>query len=116
MARMTPMVPPASQIVHPKMLRAESESGRKPLADLRPHVGRLVNRALELAGISKQDASFQMHYADQGSVSRWCSGLERPAFDKLFTIAGFKVAYVQALAEHDAQFDVTTVITIKRVA
>lgn len=97
-------------------LRSEAKTDRKELADLRPVIGSLVDRALVLAGISKQEAAYRMHYANQGTVSRWCSGLERPAFDKLFTLAGFKTAYVLAIAEGDSQIEVTTAITIKRVA
>lgn len=102
--------------LHPQMLRMESEGASKKLADLRPTIGRLVARALELAGISKQDAAYRMKYSDAGTVSRWCSGTERPAFDKLFTIEGFEIAYVLAIAERNAQIEVTTAITIRRVA
>jgi len=98
------------------MLRAESEGLRKPLADLRPLIGQLIERALTLAGISKQDAAWRMNYSDAATVSRWCSGTERPAFDKLFTIDGFKAAYMLALAEQDPQIETTTVITIRRIA
>lgn len=103
--------------VHPQMLRAELRSKAKAdckkLADLRPLVGLLVARAFQLMGITKQDAAFRMLYDDPGTVSRWCSGTERPLFDKLFTIDGFKAAYIQAIAEGEPQrFDVT--ITIGR--
>lgn len=102
--------------VHPQMLRGDSEGERKKLADLRPTIGQLVARAFQLMGVSKQDAAWRMHYDDPGTVSRWCSGTERPAFDKLFTIAGFRAAYILAMAEDDPQIDATTVITIRRVA
>ena len=103
------------------MLRAESEGDRKNLAD-RLVVGRLVERAFELMGISKQDAAYRLHYADAGTISRWCSGTERPLFDKLFTLRGvegrdgFTVAYVRALAEFEPAIEVTTTITIRQVA
>lgn len=105
--------------VHPQMLRAElraeAKGDRKKLADLRPVVGLLVARAFQLMGITKQDAAWRMHYDDPGTVSRWCSGRERPLFDKLFTIEGFRAAYIQAIAEGDPQrFDV--VITIRKIA
>lgn len=117
---MSPIVPDRLADVHPKMLRAElrvkAKDDRKPLADLRPAIGLLVERALILAGVSKQDAAYQMHYADQGTVSRWCSGLERPAFDKLFTIDGFEIAWVLAIAERNRQIVVETIVTIRRSA
>jgi hypothetical protein len=99
--------------IRPRMAKAD----RKPLADLRPVIGRLVDRALVLADISKQVASADMGYADQATVSRWCSGVERPAFDKLFTLPGFEVAWVLAIAERNkGQIEATTVITIRRIA
>ena len=106
--------------VHPQMLAAQlrpaAKADRKELADLRPVIGQLVNRALELCGITKQDAAFRMGYSDAGTDSRWCSGVERPAFDKLFTIDGFKIAYVLALAEQDGRIEVETVVKIRRTA
>lgn len=98
--------------LHPQMAKAD----RKPLADLRPKIGQLVDRALVLAGVSKQDAAYRMQYADAGTVSRWCSGLERPAFDKLFTIDGFEAAYVQAIAERNPRIRVQTTITLEKSA
>jgi hypothetical protein len=106
--------------VHPQMVRAglrdEAKADRKNLVDLRTEIGRLVERALQLLGISKQDAAWRMNYTDAGAVSRWCAGSERPLFDKLFTIDGFKIAYVLALAEKDEQIEVETVLKIKRIA
>lgn len=90
---------------HPQMLRVESESDRKKLA-----VGRRVERALELLGITKQAAAFAMGYADSGVVSRWCTAVERPLFDKLETIDGFENAYVQALAEKNPRFEILILI------
>jgi hypothetical protein len=96
------------------MLRAEAKADRQELADLRPVIGRLVERAITLMGISKQQAAFAMHYADAGAVSRWCSGTERPLFDKLFALQGFVPAYLTAIAEDDPSIDITTTIKIRR--
>jgi transcriptional regulator with XRE-family HTH domain len=96
--------------VHPKMLRADGESDRKKL------VGRRVERALSLARLTQQEAAYAMGYADQGVVSRWCSGLERPHFDKLYALDGFTIAWVLALAEGTPEIDVETTIRIRRVA
>jgi hypothetical protein len=102
--------------VHPQMLRAESEGDRKEVADLRQVIARLVGRAFELMGITKQDAAYRMGYQDPGTVSRWCSATERPLFDKLFSLDGFEVAYVLAIAERHSRMDVQTTITVKRIA
>ncbi len=113
---MSATVPDRLAGVHPKMLRAQSEGHRKDLADLRLVIGILVARTFELMGITKQDAAYRMQYRDAGTISRWCSGTERPLFDKLFTIDGFEVAYVLAIAERNQQIEVTTVVTIRRTA
>lgn len=102
--------------VHPQMLRVGIEHDRKKLADLRSFIGARVERALALAGVSKQDAAFRMGYADQGAVSRWCSGLERPLFDKLFLIDGFPDAWIVALAEQNSRMEVVTEIRVRRTA
>ena len=93
--------------VHPQMLRAESESDRKKL------VGRDVERSLALLGVSQKDAAFRMGYSDQGTVSRWCAGTERPHFDKLEAIEGFDEAWLRAKAERSARVKVRTVIEIQ---
>jgi hypothetical protein len=119
---MAPTIPDRLADVHPLMLRAElrteAKAERKELADLRPAIGQLVERAFELMSprLTKQDAAYRMRYDDPGTVSRWCAGKERPCFDKLFAIPGFKVAYVLAMAEQDPAIDVTTTITIRKVA
>jgi hypothetical protein len=95
--------------VHPQMLRADSDGHRKKVAER-------VERALQLVGLSKQDAAYQMGYSDAGTISRWCSGAERPLFDKLFAIEGFEDAYLVALAERNPRMAVETVITVRRTA
>lgn len=109
-------VPKGVATGHPQTPAAKAKPDPQNLADLRPAIGRLVERALVLAGVSKQEAAYRMHYSDAGTVSRWCNGIERPLFDKLFTIAGFQAAYVQAIAEQHPDFEVTTEIKIRRVA
>ena len=113
---MSPTIPDRLAGVHPKMLRAEHEGHRKDLADLRLVIGLLVARTFELMGITKQDAAYRMQYRDAGTISRWCSGTERPLFDKLFAIEGFEVAYVLAIAERNRSIEVATIVTIRRTA
>lgn len=95
--------------VHPQMLKVDSEGLRKKL-------GERVERALAIAGVTKQEAAFQMGYSDPGVVSRWCSAVERPLLDKLFLIVGFENAWLLALAEHNPNAEVTMHIAIKRTA
>ena len=95
--------------VHPKMLRVDGEGDRKKL------VGRDVERALALLGVSQKDAAYRMGYSDQGTVSRWCAGTERPHFDKLEQIDGFEEAYMKAKAERNPRVRMRTVIEIEDV-
>lgn len=97
--------------VHPKPLRVGGERDHKKLA-----VAKDVERALEVAGISKQEAAYQLGYADPGVVSRWCSGVERPLFDKLFALDGFLEAFIQVLAQHSPTMEVETLVRIRRRA
>lgn len=102
--------------VHPQMLRVGTDPDRKKFAELRPVIGRLVERALEIAGLSKQEAAFAMGYADSGVISRWCSGAERPLFDKLFAIDRFEDAWLVALAERNPRAQVVTQVLLQRSA
>lgn len=100
--------------VHPQMLRVASDSDRKKIAER-------VERTLELLGVSKQDAAFRMGYTDPGTVSRWCSGVERPHFDKLFVLINddgltFEDAWVIATAEKNPRMEVVTQIVMRRSA
>jgi hypothetical protein len=94
--------------VHPQMLRAGSEPDRKKLADL----GQSVERALELWGKSKQETAYALGYSDPGTVSRWCSGTERPHMEKLLALDGFEEAWIKARAEKNRRVIVRTVIEI----
>lgn len=71
-----------------KMLTMRGESLRKPVAD--PQVARVlgqaIERALERAGLTKQDAAFRMGYEDQSALSRWISGVESPQVARLWTL------------------------------
>jgi hypothetical protein len=109
--------------VHPKMLAAELRSGegdRKPLAETewRHRIGGLIERALELAHLTKQDVSFAMGYpaGDQSAISRWIAAVERPQFDKLFAVDRFYDAWVIASAEANPRVEVVTQIQIRRTA
>jgi len=107
--------------VQPQMIKADIEPDRKHLAalsetDRKRLVARTVERALEIAGVSKHDASYQMGYTDQGTVSRWCAAVERPLFDKLFIVEGFVEAFVVAIAEQHPGISAETVVRIRRRA
>jgi hypothetical protein len=100
------------------MLAITSEAVGKPLAgrDWRRHIGQTIERALELAHLTKQGVSGAMGYQDQGSLSRWISAVERPHFDKLFAVDRFYDAWVIACAESNPRLEVDTLIRVRRVA
>lgn len=104
--------------VQPQMLAATLDADRKPLADAdwRRHIGRTIDRALEIAGVTKQCMSAEMGYRDQGSLSRWIAGVERPHFDKLFAVDRFYDAWIIACAETNPRVEVETLVRIKKVA
>lgn len=106
--------------VHPKMLASTPRQSRKDSADeveARRAVGRLVVRALEIMGRSKQDVSFEMGYRDEGAtLSRWCSAVERPHFEKLRALKGFDEALIIAIAERNPNLEGEYLIRIKRPA
>lgn len=108
--------------VHPKMiaaqLRSDAKADRNPLAetDWRRQIGQTIERALTLAKLTKQDISHAMGYQDQSAVSRWIAGVERPLLDKLLAVDGFYDAWVIACAEANPRIEVTTVVTIRKVA
>ena len=92
---------------------SQAKAVRNPFAEA---LGAAIERALYLARITKQDASYRMGYGtNQAPLSRWISGTERPQFDKLWGIEGLRGPLVTALAEL-AGYDVTTKIEIRRTA
>lgn len=84
-------------------------------------MGAIVERAIELMKSTKYAAAIDMGYADQGVISRWCSGLERPHIDKLIGLPGFAGALIIALAERPeidplSIAEVQTVVKVRRRA
>ena len=81
-----------------------SESARNRVADPNRHrgTGRLLRRAFELLGVTQQDVSYRLGFADsnRSSVNRWLSGSEPADLDRLIEeIDGFREAYAEAILE-----------------
>lgn len=119
---MAPTIRDRMADVHPKMiaaqLRSDAKGDRNPLAetDWRRQIGQMIERALTLSGLTKQAISHAMGYQDQSAVSRWIAGVERPLLDKLLAVEGFYDGWVIACAEANPRIEVTTVVTIRKVA
>lgn len=96
-------------------LSLTGEGLRKPLADdyKRP-IGQAIERAIALAGMTKQQVAAEMGYENQAALSRWISGIETPQFAKLFAVKDLRAALVIALAEMAKDIDITTTISIRR--
>ena len=108
---MNPKITSALGDWHPKMLRVEPSEECKKLAEaIREQIGRDVERCFAMLGLTKQDAAYRMGYSDPGVVSRWCSGTERPLFDKLFAIEDFEDAWILIRARRNPRVRVRTVM------
>lgn len=101
-----------------KALTMRGESLRKPLAEdgMRRVIGGAIERALHLAGLTKQEVSYAMGYGEnQSPISRWIAGTETPQFAKLFAVARLKPALLVALAELDQDnVEIRTQIIVRR--
>jgi hypothetical protein len=100
-----------------KPLAMRGESLRNSLADdLKRPIGLAIDRAIVLAGLTKQDVAFRMGYADQSALARWIAGVETPQFAKLFIVVELRAPLVIALAELSDDVQIVTTISIRRTA
>lgn len=84
-------------------------------SEWRQKVGAAVARTFQLAGLTMKEAAVLLD-RDQGQVSRWVSGAERPQLDALFAVEQLREPLVIALASLTQTIDVTTTISIRRSA
>lgn len=98
------------------------ESLRKKLAEpsddaARVALGSAIERALQLAGMTKVQAAQEMGYGEnQAPVSRWIAGIETPQFAKLFAVKQLRQPLVIALAELADGIEIVTQLTVRRRA
>jgi hypothetical protein len=79
------------------------EGPRKKFADedVCRAIGRAIERALNLAGMQKGEAAFEMGYGqNQAPLSRWIAGEDTPQLARLFAVARLRGPLVIALAEY----------------
>lgn len=98
-------------------LRPTDEADRKPLAvvDWKRRMGLAIERALVLANMTKQEASFAMGYPDQSAISRWIAGTEPTQWHKLMAVDSLRPWIPVAIAEQ-AGAEVQTTVIVRRTA
>jgi hypothetical protein len=62
-------------------------------------LGRIVERAIAISGLTKDQAAREMGYANASVISRWFSGDEQPSLSRLWAVPSLHVGLVIALAE-----------------
>lgn len=88
----------------------------KPLAvEWKRRMGIAIERALVLANLTKQEASFQMGYPDQSALSRWIAGTEPTQWHKLMAIDALRPWIAVAIAEQSG-VEVQTTVIVRRLA
>lgn len=103
--------------------RLENLPLRQAKADLknldrswREQVGRAIQRAFSLAGITQKEAAALLN-RDQAQVARWIAGAERPQIDALFSVEPLRQPLVVAFAELAGDgVEVITEIRVRRIA
>lgn len=96
---MCPTLPDRFHATQRKMRVDPREPDHKPLVDDRRWLGRIVEDALELIRMTKQDAAYRLGYRDQSAVSRWIAGIEHAPIARLFRVLGpnFQRAFAHEL-------------------
>lgn len=80
-------------------------------------MGKAVQRALSLAGLSQKEGWALLGHNDGAQLNRWIHGQERPQFDALFAVESLRQPLVVALAElAGAGVEINTSIVIRRSA
>lgn len=73
------------------------ETARKVFSDA--YLGRVVERAIALAGLTKDQAGREMGYANASTISRWLSGEESVQLGRVWAVEALRMPLIQALAE-----------------
>lgn len=99
-----------SEIARPVMAKADLTNREV----WRTRVGRAVQRAFSLAGLTQQQAA-DLIQRDRAQVARWASGGERPQLDALFAVETLRQPLIQAFSEL-AGADVEITVRLRRPA
>lgn len=97
-----------------KLARATLRGESRPKFLGAVNLGRVVERAFQLAGLTKDQARLHMEYADGSTVSKWIANEEPPNLARLWSVDVLRIPLVQALAEESQSIEVKTLIEIRR--
>lgn len=100
-----------------RMAKADLRNPEMPAetADWRAQIGRALDRARLLAGMSLKEFADAIG-RDERQIARWINGTERPQLDAMFSVKELRGPMVVALAELSETVDVQTTITVRRTA
>lgn len=103
-----------------------SESGPRVMAkadlrfpespDFRAAIGQCIDRARLSLAWNLDEFARHLGDRDPRQIARWIAGSERPQFDVLFACEPMRVPLVIQLAGLSADVEVTTQITVRRLA
>lgn len=80
------------------------------------HVGKVIKRACELAGVSRKEAA-ALCDRDEAQIARWVSGAERPQIDVFLKADRLRQPLIQAFAELGGDgIEVETIVRLRRRA
>jgi len=82
--------------VTPQMAKADLNTIEK--REFREEIGRAIQRAIGLAGLSQKEAAGEIG-RDAAQLARWIAGTERPQFDALFAVERLREPLCVALAQ-----------------
>lgn len=86
-----------------------------PKAKNHAGLGRRVARVLELSTLSLKEFAALLG-RNERQVGRWIDGSDRPQLELIYAVVSLKGFLVIALAEDISTVDVTTTITVRRIA
>lgn len=81
------------------------------------NLGAVIDRAIALSGLTKDQASQVMGYANASLVSRWIANAEPPNLSRIWAAEELRAGFIAALAEHAGHaIEIETSIRIRRTA
>lgn len=95
--------------------RARMAKAGIPKAKNHAALGRRVARVLELSALSLKEFSALLG-RNERQIGRWLDGSDRPQLELIYAVPALNSFLVIALAEGVATVDVTTTITVRRIA